>query len=452
MRKKLWVMSAMLCMALAIGGCSGKKEVNYDSQEEDSGASAAGVTDEEGGLLADKLGIPESAEIELSTDGTNLDRITINDKDIEVPEKDRMYTKTYRMGVLTDEYKEILVRSILDEKTGIYNYSQEQFDSKDTDREYIESIFENKSSKPDFSGEYFLGKIEGVPYVVRFMSSEWSTSEAVVVSRALRDEVPRELAENKQISNVTYYDYDPDEIKEDLNSEEDDSLDKVSENVSGISLEEAEKKAVEYVNSLGFTDVSQTYIANMYRAYEDSSFHVIQYDADGYKVHLDASVNDVPLYQPMATAIDTITHRSINSSGYVAPGSYYYIERSYYEISFNEDGIMSFYGYWPMLSDDELHDAGNLITWNEAIDSLNEVIPQHFADYIGFSQVNFNNVRLTYFRVKKDEKQYEVIPVYVFSQVEDYDADVPYQLIMLDARDGSEVDIVQDSGRMGLVH
>ena len=451
MRKKLWVMSAMLCMALAIGGCSGKKEVNYDSQEEDSGASA-GVTDEEGGLLADKLGIPESAEIELSTDGTNLDRITINDKDIEVPEKDRMYTKTYRMGVLTDEYKEILVRSILDEETGIYNYSQEQFDSKDTDREYIESIFENKSSKPDFSGEYFLGKIEGVPYVVRFMSSEWSTSEAVVVSRALRDEVPRELAENKQISNVTYYDYDPDEIKEDLNSEEDDSLDKVSENVSGISLEEAEKKAVEYVNSLGFTDVSQTYIANMYRAYEDSSFHVIQYDADGYKVHLDASVNDVPLYQPMATAIDTITHRSINSSGYVAPGSYYYIERSYYEISFNEDGIMSFYGYWPMLSDDELHDAGNLITWNEAIDSLNEVIPQHFADYIGFSQVNFNNVRLTYFRVKKDEKQYEVIPVYVFSQVEDYDADVPYQLIMLDARDGSEVDIVQDSGRMGLVH
>ena len=125
MRKKLWVMSAMLCMALAIGGCSGKKEVNYDSQEEDSGASAAGVTDEEGGLLADKLGIPESAEIELSTDGTNLDRITINDKDIEVPEKDRMYTKTYRMGVLTDEYKEILVRSILDEETGIYNYSQD---------------------------------------------------------------------------------------------------------------------------------------------------------------------------------------------------------------------------------------------------------------------------------------------------------------------------------------
>ena len=122
-------------------------------------------------------------------------------------------------------------------------------------------------------------------------------------------------------------------------------------------------------------------------------------------------------------------------------------------MSFNEDGIVTFYGYWPMRSEDELHQVDKLITWDEAVESLKKAVPQHFAGYTGYSEVTFNDVRLTYFRTKTGDKQYEVIPVYVFAQLESWaeESNAPTQLIMIDARDGSEVDVMQDPGRQGLI-
>ena len=190
----------------------------------------------------------------------------------------------------------------------------------------------------------------------------------------------------------------------------------------------------------------------MYKGYDGADYNVIEYDKDGYIVRFDASINDTAIYQPVATGIDTITSSS-GEDGYVDTGSYYYSERSYYQMSFNEDGIVTFYGYWPMRSEDELHQVDKLITWDEAVESLKKAVPQHFAGYTGYSEVTFNDVRLTYFRTKTGDKQYEVIPVYVFAQLESWaeESNAPTQLIMIDARDGSEVDVMQDPGRQGLI-
>ena len=204
--------------------------------------------------------------------------------------------------------------------------------------------------------------------------------------------------------------------------------------------------------SWGFKDVVQTSIIDMYKGYDGADYNVIEYDKDGYIVRFDASINDTAIYQPVATGIDTITNSS-GEDGYVDTGSYYYSERSYYQMSFNEDGIVTFYGYWPMRSEDELHQVDKLITWDEAVESLKKAVPQHFAGYTGYSEVTFNDVRLTYFRTKTGDKQYEVIPVYVFAQLEFWaeESNAPTQLIMIDARDGSEVDVMQDPGRQGLI-
>lgn len=127
--------------------------------------------------------------MDIPADGTNLKKITLDDKDVIVPDRDRMYTKSYRMGILTDETREEIVKSFLDESDGIYNYPEELFNEKDKDRESVEKFFEdNSGEKPDYSGEYFIGKIDGEPYVVRFMDTSWSIDEAVAVSRVCKDE------------------------------------------------------------------------------------------------------------------------------------------------------------------------------------------------------------------------------------------------------------------------
>ena len=195
----------------------------------------------------------------------------------------------------------------------------------------------------------------------------------------------------------------------------------------------------------------QTSIVDMYKGYEGDHFNVLEYEKDGYVVRFDASVNDVPLYQPVSLNIDTIVNPD-GEAGETDISRAYTAERSYYTLSFNEDGLMDFYGYWPMRSDDDLHQVDHLITWNEAVEGLKKAIPDHFAGYRGYSEVRFNDVRLSYFRTKTGEKQYEVIPVYVFAQLESWaeEDNVPDQLIMIDARDGSEVDIMQDPARQGI--
>ena len=60
MRKKVCIISAALCMALAMTGCGGRKDVSYDSGPDaagtDSTASDNAGAAESGGLLAEQLG------------------------------------------------------------------------------------------------------------------------------------------------------------------------------------------------------------------------------------------------------------------------------------------------------------------------------------------------------------------------------------------------------------
>ena len=95
-------------MALAMTGCGGRKDVSYDSGPDAAGADGTDSTAsdnagaaESGGLLAEQLGIPGSAQVDIQADGTNIKKITIDDAEIDVPDKDRMYTKSYRMGILS---------------------------------------------------------------------------------------------------------------------------------------------------------------------------------------------------------------------------------------------------------------------------------------------------------------------------------------------------------------
>lgn len=83
----------------------------------------------------------------------------------------------------------------------------------------------------------------------------------------------------------------------------------------------------------------------------------------------------------------------------------------------------------------DIQDAGTLITWDSAVTSLKGVMESHFADYTGYNSVEFNDVRLTYFRIKTGDGEYEAIPVYSFAQLDsDHSDTYPIQLVLIDAR------------------
>ena len=450
--KLTWIASALILVAVLTSACESNEKKNYDVGGTDNDHADKNMYDTRG-ALATQLQIPISENRELSVDGTELKSIIIDDKDIIVPDKDCMYTKNYNMVSMTAEDKKKITSTIFDEGSGIHNYPKEYFDDIYISNDMVDKIFDERDSEPDFNGEYFVGMIDDVPYVVRFMYGDGFVNEGFAIVPACQEKMSGELRD-KQITQITYSDYDPEDMTEysDLNEIEESEKNQVNENVCGLNTEQAVKKGQEYLDELGIADVTETTVTELYRIYEDDAFNMIQSEKDGYKIRFDASVNGVCIYQPLTMAIDTITKQSSNQKNNIPADNFYYSEVSYYELSFNENGIISFYGYFPMAGVGELKRVDNLISWSDAVDSLEKVIPKHFEDYKGYSKIVFNDVRLTYFRTLTENGQYKVMPVYVFSQVEEYDVNQPIQLIIIDARDGTEVNVMQDESRKGMVN
>lgn len=217
-----------------------------------------------------------------------------------------------------------------------------------------------------------------------------------------------------------------------------------------LTVEQVTEQARDYAAKIGLEDVVVTDVNELYMEYMDEYGAPVAYEKDGYSVSMSASVNAVDLYQPQAFGVDTISHNSTQVEEDYSGSNYYYAEISGCSMSVSSAGLLGISCEWPMRSAGDLKDAGNLLTWDEAVESLESAIPEHFKGYIGYSDVIFNDVRLTYFRTYVEPGRYQVIPVYAFAQIDDeYDDTYPIQLIMLDARDGSEVDIRQDGSRMG---
>lgn len=457
---------------LAMTGCGDKKvDYNVSNFEGDSVreydstgeiTETAGSSDEAAvteqipsvSVIAQKLEIPQSAHEELNTDGTLLKKITINASEIKVPNTDRMYTKEYTLVGGTDEDKEKILRAILDADTGIHNAPSEAAMTK----AYVDIILKRTDDELDLSADDFIGKIDGRIFEVHFINSDGSACSGIQLFELFR-EIPQELQE-LQVEHISYEALEPmnsglDEMLGDDEKEGLESLDEV-ENKCGMTIDEVRLKALGYFDKWNLWDVSEVSVADLCREGRDKEYNVVTTDKYGYDVSYVSAINGQLVYQPGANNIDTLRFKK---SDIDTIDSYYNSEITSYSIGIDDGGLNYFSCSWPMKSDDELHEVKNLISWDEALEDLQKVIPEHFAGYDGYSDVTFDDVRLTYFRTKTGENTYEIIPVYVFAESMDsdsgnevyaYGSGYPLQLVMLDARDGQEVDIVQDKSKADL--
>lgn len=476
-RRRILVCAAAMCMALALVGCSEKNDdgtkvsvIEGDDVKEYSSGSDAPVTDDsehgsdeldetlntvEGedsvGGLAAALDIPASADVDIRSDNCGtVESACIKTDNIKIPDTDKMYTKKFTMGKIDAADRERILKNIFDEEEGVFEYP---YDLKDeVSQAQRDAIFADKGAAVDYSKDYFIGKIDGTEYILYFFDQSWSTDEGFELQLASEKEVPEDM-QKLGATFVAYMTYDSEELDAiNRNSPIWAAVDE--DNKCGLSQDEALAKAMDYMSKWGFKDVAMTSENEIYREYgyydANGGDEACGYEKNGYSVGFGAAVTGQPLYQPEAFGVDTISHQSNDDN--FNPDNYYYMEKSEYSITFDSDGLVSFICTWPMRSDEDAAQVGSLISWEEAVDSLQKCMPEHFADYRGYNKVEFNDVRLTYFRTKIGDGEYEAIPVYAFAQLDTdrgSDESYPIQLIMIDARDGSEVSIVQDGSRFG---
>jgi hypothetical protein len=463
MKKRRWmVCAAAMCMLFVCGGCTDKKnnvgtsviegdDVRAYSRGSDSSTAEKNDFSElkDGdsvGGLTNTLDIPNSANIDIPVKNCGtVESASINTDHIKVPDTDKMYVKKFSMGKIGAADRETILKSVFDEEDGVFEYP---YDLKDeVGQEQRDEIFAHKGADVDYSKDYFIGKIDGVEYILYFYDQSWISDEGFSIQLAATDPVPEDMT-GKGATFTEYTSWDPAELIT-ANGGNPSDVQTDETNMSGMDEDAGMVKALDYVDKWGFKDVVPTSQSELYRQYSDEYGETVGYEKDGYSVTFQASVNGQPLYQPDAFGIDTISNqKNAEDSGSFSAERYYYTEQSTYSIAFTGEKLTGFTCTWPMKSAGDIQDAGTLITWDSAVESLKGVMESHFADYTGYNSVEFNDVRLTYFRIKTGDGEYEAIPVYSFAQLDSDHADTyPIQLVLIDARDGSEVSMVQDEAR-----
>lgn len=470
-KRNMWKCALVIVSILALAGCNDTRKVDYNVsdfegdniQEYDSTGkvmetgSDTATTEQSAirSILAQKLEIPENAHVELAVDGTQLKKIAVDAADIKVPDTDRMYTKEYTLVGFDKEDKEKILRAILDKDIGVHNAPSDEAMTES----YVDIILKRTDDELDLSADDFIGKIDGRIFEIHFISYDNAGGGGIQMWELYR-EIPQELQE-QQVENISYEVLEPmneglNELLSDEEKENRNALDEV-ENKCGLTADEARQKALDYLDKWNLWDLREVSVADVCREGSDAEHNVIVTEKYGYEMNYVSAINGQLVYQPGTTEIDTLRAKNEDGNGVDA---YYNSEITTYYVGIDDKGITRFGCTYPMKSEDGLHEVSNLISWDEALESLQKAIPKHFEGYEGYSAVTFDDVRLTYFRTKTGEGTYEIIPVYVFAESSDGESDesdayaygsgYPLQLVMLDARDGQEVDVVQNESRVGL--
>jgi hypothetical protein len=451
-RKKLSAMAVVgaLTVSTVFTGC-GQKTIDYDIDGPGDSSSNSSSTGGDSGSLKDRLGIPDSYEGNIDIGNTGLSKIEIDDDDIQVPETDKMNVVHATVTTFTNEFKQNLCESVFDKSKGIYTYDydnqtksdlQQQIDEyeqyKEQEQEnggdgswYDEYINEMKAKLPeapdeypdagDYSGDSFKGTIGDNDFTMYFSSSadgDGENSFGLYMNGSQLDYKPYEGATDVYYSNGQYSDgYD----------EED------STNECSLSKDDAQQKAEDFLSGAGITNYVMTSIDDLVWEYQDSSWNTIATVADGYIVNFSRAIDGVATYDA----------RLWNVSNLSQDDAYVNIPAETYSVYIDDNGILSFNGTDQLAPTGDEETNVDLLTWDELLAKANETIPA------------YNDVRLTYYIANDpdNEGQFEYIPVWTFSQYDDYqgsaESTYPEQLVVLDARDGSVLDLLDISKKLG---
>lgn len=455
-KRKLTKMSAVLLatalsVATVFSGCN--KKVDYDMGDGTQKEESAG----EGGELSSRLGVPESYEGKLDVGDSGIKEITIKDDDIITPDSDSMSIVSYKKNSFDNAYRQKVCEAIFDKSKGIYVYDfehqtksdlQTQIDSYqtmlddakeagDTDTEdyckeyisYLENEMATATDEREGAGDYSASDYIGQIGDNQFMLSFSEGTEGLNASFDLSYYPSESMINYRPYEGASFvYAYDAKYGEEGI----DDSI----VNTCTFSEDEAVSLAQEFLAGCGIDDVIVTDKSPLLWEYYDSSYNVIATEYEGYIVNFGRSVNGTAPYSADLSMVDTLSSDE-DDAWYDAP-------TETFSIQIDSNGVINASCYPLLVSTGEDQKNVDLLSWKELLKELDKNVAQYYTDNkTSYSDIEFNDVRLTYYCIKDDSQDdvYNYVPVWIFAQADEndgtYDFDYPVQALMVNATDGT---------------
>lgn len=449
--------AGVLVAGTALTGC-GKKNIDYNV---DGGSGNGGSTDS--GSLQGKYGIPESCDTTLDTGSSGLSKLAIEADEVSVPSTVDLPIVYAKKKDTSNDTKKQLVEAILEKDKGIYAYDydhmtksdiQEQIDQYEKEKKNSEANGDTSSSTwydsmiddlknqlqkapdeypaaEDYSGTEFLGEISGRQFLVN-VDDQGGASGSIGMKEQLLTYRPKDGANGVYFST-------PDS-SDDLTD-----VDMSSTNACTFSKEEAQSIADEFVNKIGMADVSMNKAQDLYWYYYGTDGNTESVDVDGYVFSYTRSINNQPTASADVWNVDNIMQDDASIS----------VPSEQCEVYVDSNGVISanWVNYLEITDKTENKD---LLSFDDLLEKANTNIAEYYTTYpTRYKKVVFNDMKLAYYLEKTDEDGvFKYVPAWILTEYEDMaddsnTADYPTQMVVLDATDGSVIDLVELSKLLG---
>lgn len=483
--KRIGIICLMLLTGLSCAAC-GRKKVDYDvGEESNTGAkeeSTAPVTEQNGDSTASKFANTKkwTEEIDVESEETMVSKVNIsaevivpdtdslsvvsvkcmdfdNEKKKELSDRlfdsERIYV--YGLEAPTRDYLEAQINSLEEDvipyiqneleeirgQAGYESYSLElesQLEYYQNQLDEYKALLETASEDweketTDFHEKEFLGEKDGVKYVLTFEDFSSSYEPSYVIPEIY----PRQICFMPQ----NLYEFVPEELKESegLYMSEDGAFG--GANQCSLTEEDAVLAAEEFLDYLGFSDMSYSDTAPLTWSESLDGGTSIN---DGYSLSFIRKINGVDCSE--FGIGDNYILMNTNGDGIGLANDY----GSKIIVRINDKGIVGFVYYYPM-EQTNVTEHVVILPFENIQEIIRDMLSQNFDQcfsslaYISSSfGYSFNKMELRYIRVKDSsaEGEYSFIPVWQLSKmIGAGDTERAELALIINAIDGSRIDI-----------
>lgn len=480
------IMALVLAGALASGmvftGCGKQNTDNTGTGEDNTGYTAENSQDAssgdelsmaggDSGTLQERYKIPESCTTDIKVGDSGLKKITIEDDEITTPDTGDMYIAHFKKKKVGNAERKQIAESIFGQETQIYEVPDDkrtkeevqadidhikelQKKSGDGDGYYSSMISEYESELKDSLDEYpaagdyaastFKGKVGDCAYTLYAADTEkdilgWSYS-----MDNLLDYRPLEGAEGVYtLSLDDYISYRTD----DTNMTENDI------NTCSITQDKAEKIAGDFLAKAGVTDMMMKKASALCWVYysSESKSGDMKVDIDGYIFTYGRTINSQPVSVVNPGLADNLSWDAESQQQLDLAASVPIEECT---VSVDANGVISA-DWMDFLEEDGQQESAKLLTFDELLAKANEEIPAYYKKHpTRYNKIEFNDITLSYYlKQGADKDTFDYVPAWVISEyteTNDYTTAIdPEQLVVLDATDGSVIDLLELSKAAG---
>ncbi len=473
LKKAAVIALAGLMMAqTALTGC-GKKTVDYDlegnaNKGDSSNQNDGGKTNtSSGGRIGDRLGIPKSCNETIDVGNSTVGSITINDDEIEIPDADKMNVAHFTPYSFTKEDKKKIAETLFEKDKGIYLYDYEnrikseiqaqidsdkqQIEQAEADgdaswaaylEEEISQLEKDLASAPDtypeagdYDGDGFIGMIGDTEYTLGMYSYGAEEDEGGVGMGSYVYFSPKDALTLRPHEGATggY-----------MTAFASDEMQDLGANMSSMTAEEAEDIAVNFLAEIGITDVVKAETSDLYWSYYSENEGESATEIDGYSVIFSRAIAGSKTYSGYISSADNLQQNNGWVNIPVERFSLYIYDGRVAEANWEQVFGQA----------DSVDENVELLSYEQMIEKANTEMAKYYEKYpTRYKKIEFNDVRLTYYVVSDGDGKCKYIPVWVFSQYEeytDYDgSDSPEQIVILNAMDGTFIDLIEEAKKLG---